>query len=257
MTDAQSVVCAISEARGVSPSVGVAFVNVSIGEVIISQICDNQSYVRTIHKIQMSAPSRILFMSNTKPSTLNSLVQELVPESEINVLDRGAWSEADGLDKIEKLAFKEDVEPLKVATQGKFYAISSFAAAIKFIEHHFAINFAPHSVRIRYQPSEHTMMIDISAIQSLEIMHNSRSSKSKDCLFGLLNHTSTPMGSRMLRSNILQPPTRQDAFIDPRYDALEELTTNEEMFRELRKGTVAASYDSRSSLTSQSSSFIP
>ena len=38
------------------------------------------------------------------------------------------------------------------------------------------------------------------------------------------------MGSRMLRSNILQPPTRQDAFIMPRYDALEELTTKEEMF---------------------------
>lgn len=109
---------------------------------------------------------------------------------------------------------------------------------MKFIEHHFTINFAPHSLRIRYQPSEDTMMIDISAIQSLEIMHNLRNSKSKDCLFGLLNHTSTPMGSRMLRSNILQPPTRSDSFINPRYDALEELTTNEEMFREIRKGSI-------------------
>lgn len=80
-------------------------------------------------------------------------------------------------------------------------------------------------------------MIDISAIQSLEIMQNLRSSKSKESLFGLLNHTSTPMGSRMLRSNILQPPTRPDLFIVPRYDALEELTNNEEMFLEIRKGT--------------------
>lgn len=107
---------------------------------------------------------------------------------------------------------------------------------MKFIEHHYTINFVPHSLRIRYQPSEDTMMIDISAIQSLEIMHNLRNSKSKDCLFGLLNHTSTPMGSRMLRSNILQPPTCSDSFINPRYDALDELTTNEEMFREIRKG---------------------
>lgn len=79
------------------------------------------------------------------------------------------------------------------------------------------------------------MMIDISAIQSLEIMQNLRNAKSKESLFGLLNHTSTPMGSRMLRSNILQPPTRPESFISPRYDALEELTTNEEMFREIRK----------------------
>jgi DNA mismatch repair protein MSH4 len=107
---------------------------------------------------------------------------------------------------------------------------------MKYIEQGFTITFAPHSLRIRYQPSEDTMMIDVSAFQSLEIMQNSRNPKSKDCLFGLLNHTTTPMGTRMLRSNIIQPPTRHDGFIIPRYEALEELTTNEEMFLEIRKG---------------------
>lgn len=80
------------------------------------------------------------------------------------------------------------------------------------------------------------MMIDISAIQTLEIMQNQRDHKSKDCLFGLLNHTLTPMGSRMLRNNVLQPPTEHEKFILPRYDALEELTAHEDMFRALRKG---------------------
>lgn len=98
----------------------------------MSQICDNQSYVKTIHKIQMSSPSRILFMSTTCPpnkrSTLYSLVQEHVQEAQVDALDRSAWSEADGLEYIQNLAFKDDIEPLKVATQGKFYAISSFAA---------------------------------------------------------------------------------------------------------------------------------
>ena len=111
---------------------------------------------------------------------------------------------------------------------------------MKYIQQHFSINFVPHSLRIQYRPSEDTMMIDISAIQSLEIMQNIRNSKSKESLFGLLNHTCTPMGSRMLRSNILQPPTRPDLFITPRYDALDELTTNEEMFLEIRKGKVCS-----------------
>ncbi|KAF5677578.1 dna mismatch repair msh4 [Fusarium heterosporum] len=239
LSETQSIVCAVSEARGVSPAVGVAFVNVSIGEVIISQICDNQSYVKTIHKIQMSGPSRILFMSTAcppnNPSTLFSLVQDLIPEAHIDALERSAWSETEGLQYIQKLAFKDDIEPLKVATHGKFYAISSFAAAMKYIQQHFSITFMPHSLRIQYRPSEDTMMIDISAIQSLEIMQNLRNSKSKESLFGLLNHTITTMGSRMLRSNILQPSTRPDLFILPRYDALEELTTNEEMFLEIRK----------------------
>jgi DNA mismatch repair protein MSH4 len=78
-------------------------------------------------------------------------------------------------------------------------------------------------------------MIDISAFHSLEIMQSIHDSKSKNCLFGLLNHTCTPMGTRMLRTNILQPPTQEDTFINPRYDALEELTKNEEMFWDLRK----------------------
>ncbi|KAJ4138368.1 MutS protein msh4 [Fusarium equiseti] len=150
-------------------------------------------------------------------------------------MERSAWSETEGIEHIHNLAFKGDIEPLKVATQGKFYAISSFAAAMKYIHQKFNINFVPHSLRIQYRPSEDTMLIDISAIQSLEIMQNLRNSKSKDSLFGLLNHTSTPMGSRLLRSNILQPPTNARKFILTRYDALEELTTNEEMFLEIRK----------------------
>ncbi|WXC65904.1 hypothetical protein SNK03_011683 [Fusarium graminearum] len=237
--EAQDIVCALSEARGVSPVVGVAFVNVSIGEVIISQICDNRAYVKSIHQIQLSSPSRIVFMSTVcppnNPSTLFSLVQNLTSDAQIDAFERSAWSETEGLEYIQNLAFKDDIEPLKVATQGKFYAISSFAAAMKYIHQKFSINFVPHSLRIQYRPSEDTMMIDISAIQSLEIMQNLRNSKSKDSLFGLLNHTSTPMGSRLLRSNILQPPTDAERVVVTRYDALEELTTNEEMFLEIRK----------------------
>ncbi|KAG5770489.1 hypothetical protein H9Q72_002654 [Fusarium xylarioides] len=226
LSEAQTIVCAVSEARGVSPAVGIAFVNVSLGEAVISQICDNQSYVKTIHKIQLSAPSRILFMTTAcppnNPSSLFSLVQDLIPDVQIDALERSAWSETEGLEYIHNLAFKDDIEPLKVATQGKFYAISSLAAAMKYIHQHFSINFVPHSLRIQYRPSEDTMMIDISAIQSLEIMQNIRNSKSKDSLFGLLNHTCTPMGSRMLRSNILQPPTRPDLFITPRLNTIRQ-----------------------------------
>lgn len=256
LTETQSIVCAVAEARGVTPSVGVAFINVSLGEVILSQICDNQSFVKTIHKIQMASPSRLIFMSTVcppnEPSTLFSLAEELLPDAQIDSLDRSAWSENAGLGYIETLAFQDDIGPIKVALQGKFYATTSLSAvcaqygfalffvftqvqAMNYVQQKFDITFAPHSLRIRYQPSDDTMMIDISAIQALEIMQNQHKSKSKDCLYGLLNQTTTPMGSRMLRSNILQPPTRLDSFIQPRYDALEELTTNEEMFREVRK----------------------
>lgn len=80
------------------------------------------------------------------------------------------------------------------------------------------------------------MMIDISTIQSLELIQNIQNATSKDCLYGLLNETLTPMGSRMLRSNILQPST-QVKTLTHRYDALDELAVKEDMFFEIRKGT--------------------
>lgn len=79
------------------------------------------------------------------------------------------------------------------------------------------------------------MMIDLSTISSLELIENLQNPKSKDCLFGLLNHTLTPMGSRLLKSHILQPST--DAVIlEKRYSSLEELTTREDVFFAVRQG---------------------
>ncbi len=46
------------------------------------------------------------------------------------------------------------------------------------------------------------------------------------------------MGARMLRSNIIQPSSQVESVLIPRYDALEELTMKEDMFFEIRKGTV-------------------
>lgn len=79
------------------------------------------------------------------------------------------------------------------------------------------------------------MMIDLYTIQSLELIQNITNVKSKDCLFGLLNETLTPMGSRMLRSNILQPST-QESILKNRYEAVGELASKEEMFFDTKNG---------------------
>jgi DNA mismatch repair protein MSH4 len=80
------------------------------------------------------------------------------------------------------------------------------------------------------------MFIDLATIRSLELIQNIRDTKSRDCLFGLLNETSTAMGARLLRSNILQPLT-DATVLNSRYDAVEELSSREEMFYAARQGT--------------------
>jgi DNA mismatch repair protein MSH4 len=126
------IICAVSEARGVAPSVGIAFFNVSTGEAVLSQICDNQSYVKTTHKLTVFEPSRVLIVSTACPpnskSNLCATIEEELPGVPIVALDRRYWSEAAGLEFIRTLAFKEDVEAIKVAIEGNFYATCAFSA---------------------------------------------------------------------------------------------------------------------------------
>jgi DNA mismatch repair protein MSH4 len=128
----QEIICAISESRGVSPVLGLSFVNLDTGEAVLSQINDSQTYVRTIHKLTVFNPTTILIVSSASDpkSKLFSIIEDSLEDldSEIRLLDRRYWAETVGLDYIQQLAFAEDVEALKTAVSGNYYAVCCFAA---------------------------------------------------------------------------------------------------------------------------------
>ena len=130
--EAQQIICAISEGRGVSPTVGLAFVNISTGEAVLSQICDNQFYARTLNKLQVFEPTQILIVSTAGPPNAKSKMYEVVEENIIGArmvcVDRRYWSENTGIEYIQQLAFQEDIEAIKVAIGGNYFATCCFAA---------------------------------------------------------------------------------------------------------------------------------
>jgi DNA mismatch repair protein MSH4 len=130
--EAQKIICAISEGRGVSPTVGLSFVNISTGEAVLSQICDNQFYARMLNKLQVFDPTEILIVSTSGPPNPKSKMYDVVKENilgaKIITIDRRYWSETSGLEYIQQLAFTEDVEALKVAIGGNYFATCCFAA---------------------------------------------------------------------------------------------------------------------------------
>ncbi|KAJ4370694.1 MutS protein msh4 [Neocucurbitaria cava] len=225
--EAQRIICAVAESRGISPTVGLAFVNLDTGEATLCQICDSQTYVRTVHKLKVYGPSEILIVSTaaSPKSKLFSIIEENLEDigSKLTLLDRRYWAEATGYEYIQSLAFKEDVEAIKVSVTGNYYA------ALKYTDLGLGLVFALHSLRMRYEPSEGSMMIDVSTIYSLEVVQNLQNSKSRDCLFGLLNETLTPMGARLLRNNVLQPLTDPEV-LNTRYAAVDDLTKKEDLF---------------------------
>jgi len=130
--EAQNVVCAVAESRGISPTVGLAFVNLDTAEAVLCQICDSQTYVRTIHKLKVYSPSEILIVSTaaSPKSKLFSIIEENLEDigSKLTLLDRRYWAESTGHEYIHSLAFKEDVEAIKISVTGNYYAVCCIAA---------------------------------------------------------------------------------------------------------------------------------
>ncbi|CAI7670688.1 unnamed protein product [Penicillium palitans] len=231
---AQDIICAVSESRGVSSTIGLAFVNLATAEVVLCQICDSQTYVKTIIKIGVFEPSEILFMNTAKESKLRYIIQENLPDPIFTFLDRRWWSEKTGHEYVERLAFPEEVDSLKVTLGGNYFAACCFAAVLKYVEVELQRSFTAHSLRIRFEPSQGSMTIDLATIVSLEFIQNLQNAKSKQSLFGLLNETLTPMGARLLRASILQPSTER-VKLTARYNAVEDLATKEDMFVSVRQ----------------------
>ena len=126
----QQIICAVSESRGISPIVGIAFVNVSTTEAVLCQISDNQTYTKTEQKLQVYEPSEILFMSTSvqPKSNLYLVVENNLDNIRIQPIDRKYWEETKGMEYIEQLAIREDLDSVKVCLDGNYYATCCFAA---------------------------------------------------------------------------------------------------------------------------------
>ncbi|KAJ5716975.1 hypothetical protein N7488_002621 [Penicillium malachiteum] len=211
-------------------------------EVVLCQFCDSPTYVKAVTKIAVFEPSEILFMNTANDSKLRRMIQENLSDPIFTLLDRRYWSDKTGLEYLNRLAFPDDADSLKLALGGNYFAACCFAAVLKYVESELQRTFVSHSLRIKFEPSEGSMTIDLQTIVSLELIQNLSNVKSRDSLYGLLNETLTPMGARLLRATILQPSV-QRVKLTARYNAVEDLSTKEDMFvsvREALKGFIDA-----------------
>ncbi|KAF8588523.1 hypothetical protein K439DRAFT_1406319 [Ramaria rubella] len=243
-----SYVVAVIEGRGsIGREVGIAALDKETGKMILIQVADCQTYVKTIHHINLHYPSVILIPDTFLPSSKNrnsvpvntilvDCLQEEFSGVQMDAVMRKYWSETAGLEFINQLCVDDaDRAGLMVTVSDKYYALSAAAALFKHTELKLKTIFAAHSLRITYTPVEGTMMIDTETAKNLELVGNMTRKKSNHSLFGTLNYTFTAMASRLLRVNLLAPITVQSA-IDARLDAVEELVQTEDMYIAVRDG---------------------
>ncbi|KAH9923367.1 muts domain V-domain-containing protein [Fomitopsis serialis] len=232
-----SYVVSVLEGRGVAREVGIAALEKDTGRVSLIQLADSPTYIKTLHQLHLHSPSLILvpdtFLSMSDVS-LASGGKKPSTTSVLEVLERTA-----GLDFITQLIVEGDERAgTIVAASTKYYALSAASALFKHAESRLNIRFASASLLIRFGQADGTMMIDPETSRNLELVGNMSSKKSTHSLFGLMNHTYTAMGARLLRVNILAPNTVQGS-IEARLDAVEELVQNEDRFNEVKNALKA------------------
>uniref|UniRef100_A0A8C2TV68 MutS homolog 4 n=1 Tax=Coturnix japonica TaxID=93934 RepID=A0A8C2TV68_COTJA len=230
---AASVIVAVVEGRGLARGeVGMASIDLKNPEVILSQFADNTTYAKVITKLKILTPLEII-MSNTSceagnATKLFALITEHFKNVTFTTVQRKYFNETKGLEYIEQLCASE-FSTVFMEIQSKYYCLAAAAALLKYVEFIQNSVYAPKSLKVHFQGSEKTAMIDSSSAQNLELVTNNRDSRNGHTLFGILNYTKTPGGSRRLRSNILEPLVDAET-IKTRLDCVQEFLQDEELF---------------------------
>ncbi|KAF9420065.1 hypothetical protein BGZ94_009231 [Podila epigama] len=168
------------------------------------------------------------------PSKLAKTIQENCPGPAIVSTSRRNFNEQAGTEYIQRYILPEQSTSFLLGIATKYYSLAATSAAMKHMEESRNSIFINHSVQFKYRGCRESMLIDSGTARNLELTVNLSGHDDQGTLFGVLNHTLTPMGNRLLRTNILQPSKDQRA-INSRLDAVEQLSHNEDLFFSVRE----------------------
>ncbi|KAF8327173.1 muts domain V-domain-containing protein [Cantharellus anzutake] len=233
---------AIYESRGMGRDVGIASLDRFSCRVTLVQISDVPTYVKTLGHLHIHSPSIILVLdtsfpsenSTKKPSALVQCMQEDFTEVSIECVARRYWNDTAGLEFISQLILDDENRASTLLTvSGCSFSLCAASALFKYAQTRLHATYPPKSLWIECPLVEGTMLIDRDTAKNLELVSNATHKKSKHSLFGLLNHTFTPMGGRFLRINLLAPPTIRPN-IEARLEAVNELVKSEDIYHSVK-----------------------
>ncbi|XP_072757634.1 mutS protein homolog 4 [Anoplolepis gracilipes] len=221
------VVIALTAGRGDARNeVGLAAIDLQYPYLILCQISDCQTYVNTLTKINILDPIEILMpetMCERRGNKLYKSIKEKFNALNITPISRIHFNESTGMERVRTLCAKE-YSTVELIVKQKYYALAAAAALLKYVEYVQHMVYAPRSMRIDFQGSPNTTMIDIESARSLELVV-SQSKHTIISLLGTMDRCLTPMGRRLLRASILQPSCDERLILE-RQSCVAELVAN-------------------------------
>ncbi|RCH87680.1 MutS protein msh4, partial [Rhizopus stolonifer] len=232
-TIAPKRIMTVTEGRGIAIEIGICIFDLNSCEATLCQLADSQTLTRTLQKIDLNEPQKILMpvyatdTDNPMTSKLSKLTELQFPHISIITLARKYFDDEQGKRYIQEYGLQEDVAGLLFGIATKYYCLAAISGAFRHIFETEGYRFAPHTIKFTYQGAEDTMMIDTITAKNLELVANTNSNTTRNTLLHVLDRTLTPMGRRLLRMNILQPPCSLEIIKD-RLDVVQELSKSEE-----------------------------
>lgn len=207
---------------GAGDCFGVAFLEVSTGEFLTTQVKSDKAWEKICEEIESYAPRELLF-----PESLRKLVESRFKENEtkqndnitLTALDDWVFHVEDCKNLLKRQFQVRELSAFEI--EDKIQSIRAAGAVLDYA-HKTQRTMADHISEIRYFEDKDYMVLDAVTLRNLEIIE-SRSEQNKKTLFSVIDQTITGMGTRLLKSWLLRPCIRESE-IKTRLEAVSELT---------------------------------
>jgi DNA mismatch repair protein MSH4 len=169
----------------------------------------------------------LLSQKKSKRSTENDTITPPREDTVIKFLPRTYFDQTKGADLLRKLSRPETYNATLVE---EYILLSSSNALIQYAQLCLGAGLSRHSLSLDVNAGgNHRMNMDRATMTNLELLVNAKTGKMGHSLVGSVDCTKTSVGGKLLRTNLMAPPTRLDT-IHARLDLVDSFLEDEEFF---------------------------
>jgi len=198
--------------KNISEKYGISLVDITTGEFFTIEVSTIDE-VKTL--IKKYSPNEIILNENNFSLKLKNFISN--QNIYFNFLSEIRFN-FNYAKEILKKQFKVSIGELNI--KDKNYSIISSGALLFYIYKLQKLDLS-HINKIKYINNNNSMILDSISIKNLELIESNFSNDKQKTLFGILNKTKTPAGSRLLKKHLLNPLININE-INLRLDSVEE-----------------------------------
>eukprot|EP00980_Cylindrotheca_fusiformis_P009927 scaffold2195_cov132-Cylindrotheca_fusiformis.AAC.11 len=236
------IVCAIGENLARETCVASLDAGSPVGLQVTKQ-GNGQTYAETLAYLEILRPHEILLNEGRRNSPLAKKVVQLYEGREclaaadssaapgastvVKFIPRSSFDQTKGAELLRRLARKETYDAALVE---EYILLSSAHAVLHYTQRTLGSTFSRNCLDINVNSGgKNRMAIDRSSLLQLELLTNAKTGNSKNTLIETIDCTKTTVGSRLLRTNLIAPPSRIDT-INARLDLVDTFLDDESFF---------------------------